>query len=106
MDNIFMRREFCMPVIWVHRHMLTTQRCTALEFPEEQLIKVRASYLLGGPGKALRGSHHMEPLRLGDDGESFAEKQSCFSLTKSSKQTGDSWEASWSCIRNLLLCNK
>lgn len=62
--------------------------------------------LLGGPGKALRDSHHMEPLRLGDDGESFAEKQSRFSLTKSSKQTGDSWEASQSCIRYLVLCNK
>lgn len=48
----------------------------------------------------------MEPLRLGDDGESFAEKQSRFSLTKSSKQTGDSWEASQSCIRYLVLCNK
>lgn len=27
-----------MPVIWVHRHMLATQKHTALEFSEKQLI--------------------------------------------------------------------
>lgn len=42
-------------------------------------------YHLGVPGKVLRGSHQVESLALGDDGESFCEKQSRFSLTKRSK---------------------
>ena len=46
-ENIFMRCDFCMPVIWVHRHMLTTKTHTALEFPEDQLIT--------GQGLSLRG---------------------------------------------------
>lgn len=37
-ENTFRRRELCVPVIWVHRHMLTTQKHMALEFSEKQLI--------------------------------------------------------------------
>ena len=37
-ENTFRRRELCVPVIWVHRHMLTTQKHVALEFSEKQPI--------------------------------------------------------------------
>ena len=34
-ENTFRRHELCVPVIWVHRHMLATQKHTALEFSEK-----------------------------------------------------------------------